>query len=38
MTTIALADHAPELVRTVVLVHLTPGVNEKKSFDHRRVH
>jgi pimeloyl-ACP methyl ester carboxylesterase len=31
MTTIALADHAPELVRKVVLVDVTPGVNEKKS-------
>jgi pimeloyl-ACP methyl ester carboxylesterase len=31
MTTIALADHAPELVRKVVLVDVTPGVNEAKS-------
>jgi pimeloyl-ACP methyl ester carboxylesterase len=31
ITTIALADHAPELVRRVVLVDVTPGVNEKKS-------
>jgi pimeloyl-ACP methyl ester carboxylesterase len=31
MTTIALADHAPELVRKVVLVDVTPGVNESKS-------
>ena len=31
MTTIALADHAPELVRRVVLVDVTPGVNESKS-------
>jgi pimeloyl-ACP methyl ester carboxylesterase len=31
MTTIALADVAPELVRKVVLVDVTPGVNEKKS-------
>jgi pimeloyl-ACP methyl ester carboxylesterase len=31
MTTIALADHAPELVRKVVLVDVTPGVNERKS-------
>src|SRR5437868_7417403 len=31
MTTIALADHAPELVRKAVLVDVTPGVNEKKS-------
>jgi len=31
MTTIALADHAPDLVRKVVLVDVTPGVNEKKS-------
>lgn len=31
MTTIALADHAPELVRRVVLVDVTPGVNERKS-------
>jgi pimeloyl-ACP methyl ester carboxylesterase len=31
MTTIALADHAPELVRKVVLVDVTPGVNAEKS-------
>ena len=31
MTTIALADHAPGLVRKVVLVDVTPGVNESKS-------
>src|SRR6478609_5141480 len=31
MTTIALADHAPELVRKVVLVDVTTGVNESKS-------
>lgn len=31
MTTIALADHAPELVRKVILVDVTPGVNEQKS-------
>ncbi len=31
MTTIALADHAPDLVRKVVLVDVTPGVNESKS-------
>ena len=31
MTTIALADHAPDLVRKVVLVDVTPGVNERKS-------
>jgi pimeloyl-ACP methyl ester carboxylesterase len=31
MTTIALADQAPELVRKVVLVDVTPGVNERKS-------
>src|SRR5262245_29661522 len=31
MTTIALADHAPYLVRKVVLVDVTPGVNERKS-------
>src|SRR4051794_7762 len=31
MTTIALADHAPELVRKIVLVDVTPGVNESKS-------
>ena len=31
MTTIALVDHAPELVRRVVLVDVTPGVNESKS-------
>lgn len=28
---LALADHAPELVRKVVLVDVTPGVDEKKS-------
>ena len=38
MTTIALADHAPELVRKVVLVDVTPGVNEREVVDHRRVH
>jgi len=31
MTTLALADHAPELVRRIVLVDVTPGVNESKS-------
>jgi pimeloyl-ACP methyl ester carboxylesterase len=31
ITTIALADHAPELVRRVVLVDITPGVSERKS-------
>jgi pimeloyl-ACP methyl ester carboxylesterase len=31
ITTIALVDHAPELVRRVVLVDITPGVNERKS-------
>jgi pimeloyl-ACP methyl ester carboxylesterase len=31
MTTLALADHAPELVRAIVLVDVTPGVNETKS-------
>jgi pimeloyl-ACP methyl ester carboxylesterase len=31
MTTIALADHTPDLVRKVVLVDVTPGVNESKS-------
>jgi pimeloyl-ACP methyl ester carboxylesterase len=31
MTTIALADHAPDLVRRIVLVDVTPGVNESKS-------
>jgi pimeloyl-ACP methyl ester carboxylesterase len=31
MTTLALADHAPELVRKIVLVDVTPGVNESKS-------
>jgi pimeloyl-ACP methyl ester carboxylesterase len=31
MTTIALADQAPELVRKVVLVDVTPGVNAEKS-------
>ena len=30
-TTLALADHAPELVRSVVLVDVTPGVDEQKS-------
>ena len=31
MTTLALADHAPELVRAAVLVDVTPGVNQEKS-------
>ncbi len=31
MTTLALADHAPEVVRAIVLVDVTPGVNESKS-------
>lgn len=31
MTTLALADAAPELVRRVVLVDITPGVDEKKA-------
>ena len=31
LTTIALAANAPELVRTVVLVDVTPGVNAEKS-------
>ena len=31
LTTIALAGHAPELVRSMVLVDVTPGVNAKKS-------
>ena len=31
LTTLALADHAPELVRAVVLVDITPGVNRDKS-------
>ena len=31
MTLLALADHAPELVRKAVLVDVTPGVDEKKS-------
>ena len=31
LSTIALADHAPVLVRAIVLVDVTPGVNEKKS-------
>jgi pimeloyl-ACP methyl ester carboxylesterase len=31
ITTIALAAHAPDLVRKVVLVDVTPGVNENKS-------
>jgi len=31
MTTLALADRHPALVRAIVLVDVTPGVNEKKS-------
>ena len=31
MTTLALAAHAPELVRSVVLVDITPGVTAEKS-------
>ena len=31
MTLLALADHAPELVRKAVLVDVTPGVDEQKS-------
>jgi pimeloyl-ACP methyl ester carboxylesterase len=31
MTTLALADAAPELVRAIVLVDVTPGVNQEKS-------
>jgi pimeloyl-ACP methyl ester carboxylesterase len=31
LTTLALADHAPEVVRAVVLVDVTPGVNAEKS-------
>lgn len=31
MTTIALAHHAPDLVRKLVLVDVTPGVNAKKA-------
>ena len=31
ITTLAVADHAPELVRSVVLVDITPGVNGAKS-------
>ena len=31
MTTLALAGHAPELVKSAVLVDVTPGVNEAKS-------
>jgi pimeloyl-ACP methyl ester carboxylesterase len=31
LTTIALCNHAPELVRSVVLVDITPGVNAEKS-------
>jgi pimeloyl-ACP methyl ester carboxylesterase len=31
LTTIALADHAPELVRSAVLVDVTPGVTSEKS-------
>jgi pimeloyl-ACP methyl ester carboxylesterase len=30
-TTLALADHAPDLVRSAVLVDVTPGVDETKS-------
>ncbi len=32
ITTLAVADHAPELVRSVVLVDITPGVNRAKSM------
>ena len=31
MTTLALARHAPELVRSVVLVDITPGVTAEKA-------
>jgi pimeloyl-ACP methyl ester carboxylesterase len=31
MSSIALASHAPELVRALVLVDITPGVNEEKA-------
>jgi pimeloyl-ACP methyl ester carboxylesterase len=31
MSSIALASHAPELVRSLVLVDITPGVNEEKA-------
>jgi pimeloyl-ACP methyl ester carboxylesterase len=31
LTTLALYDHAPELVRRIVLVDVTPGVNGQKS-------
>ena len=31
MSSIALASHAPELVRALVLVDVTPGVNEEKA-------
>lgn len=31
LTGLALADHAPELVRAMVLVEITPGVDEKKT-------
>ena len=31
LTTIALANHSPDLVRRVVLVDITPGVNAEKS-------
>jgi pimeloyl-ACP methyl ester carboxylesterase len=31
LTTLALYDHAPELVRRIVLVDVTPGVNGEKS-------
>ncbi len=31
MSSIALAAHAPELVRSLVLVDITPGVNEEKA-------
>jgi pimeloyl-ACP methyl ester carboxylesterase len=31
LTTLALYDHAPDLVRRIVLVDVTPGVNGQKS-------
>ena len=33
MTSLALAKVAPDLVRRLVLVDITPGVNEEKSAD-----
>jgi pimeloyl-ACP methyl ester carboxylesterase len=33
LTTLALADHRPDLVRSVVLVDVTPGVDEQKGHE-----